>query len=135
MAATRTSPSLNLHGIKAMNIVQFFLIMVCVVGISIGQILFKLAAKSLPKSGGTLEIALSLILNPYLLIGLTVYLAATALWIWVLREVPLNLAYPLMALAFLFVPLLSMYLLGETFSRTSLFGGILIVSGVYIIVR
>jgi drug/metabolite transporter (DMT)-like permease len=118
-----------------MSISQILLIILCVVGISTGQILFKLAALSPIRGERPLAIAFELALNPYLLAGLTIYLAATVFWIWLLRQVPLNLAYPLMALAFLFVPILGAYILDEPFTRSTLIGGILIIGGVYVIVR
>lgn len=118
-----------------MTFSQFLLIILCVFGISAGQILFKLAALDLPKSGGILTVLSSLALNLYLLAGLTIYMGATVLWIWMLREVPLNLAYPVMALAFLFVPLLGALILGEPLQRATLTGGVMIILGVYIIVR
>lgn len=119
-----------------MTIPQFLLILLCVLGISAGQILFKLAALTLPKTDvGLLSLGAKLALNPYLLVGLTIYMGATILWIWMLREVPLNLAYPLMALAFLFVPLLGFFILGEPLQRTTLIGGAMIILGVYVIVK
>lgn len=118
-----------------MNLTQFLLVILCVIGISAGQIFFKLAALALPKGGHMLTVLSSLALNPYLLAGLTIYMGATVLWIWMLREVPLNLAYPVMALAFLFVPLLGALILGEPFQRATLMGGVMIILGVYIIVR
>lgn len=114
-----------------MKISETLITLVCVLGIAAGQILFKLAALSLA-GGGSLWVRW---LNPYLIIALCVYGLATLLWVWVLRTVPLHLAYPLMALAFLFVPTLAHIFLGEPFHPKVFFGGALIMLGVFISVR
>ena len=115
-----------------MTALQFVLILISVAGISIGQVLFKLAAMSLPKGGGIGAIGYELAFNPYLLAALASYFGATILWIWVLREVPLNLAYPLMALAFLFTPLLGAVVLGEALKLHIFVGAAAILVGVWI---
>ena len=61
--------------------------------------------------------------------------AWSVLWLLVLRKVPLNLAYPFVALAFIFVPVLGHYLLGEPLRLQSLLGAALIGLGVWVSVR
>ena len=79
--------------------------LLCVLGISLGQVLFKKAALSIPT-------------------------AATLAWIWVLRHAPLHLAYPFMGLAFLIVPCLGWWFLGEPLRLHTLLGGALILAGI-----
>jgi drug/metabolite transporter (DMT)-like permease len=114
-----------------MKVSETLLTLAVVFGIAVGQILFKLAAVTL-SSDGSFWVRW---LNPYLIIALCVYGLATLLWVWVLRTVPLHLAYPLMALAFLFVPTLAYIFLGEPFQPKVFWGGALIMLGVYISVR
>ena len=57
---------------------------------------------------------------------------ATLLWIWFLRLLPLNKAYPIMALAFVIVPLMSFCMLGEKLELNVLVGAVIIFVGVYI---
>lgn len=114
-----------------MKVSETLLTMVCVFGIAVGQILFKLAALAL-SGGGPFWVRW---LNPYLIIALCVYGLATLLWVWVLRTAPLQLAYPFMAFAFLFVPALASIFLGEPIQPKIFFGGALIMLGVYISVR
>jgi drug/metabolite transporter (DMT)-like permease len=113
---------------------DIILILTCVVGIAAGQILFKLAAVSMAKGGGDGNLTLLRFFNPYLLTALVLYMVTTLLWVWVLRTVSLNLAYPFMALAFFLVPLLGSFLLGEDFGARHLFGNLLIISGILVIV-
>jgi drug/metabolite transporter (DMT)-like permease len=116
-----------------MSLANVLLTILCVVAISCGQVLFKIAARSVSASSDVVSVSQNLALNPYLLAGLVLYLAATMLWIWLLRTVPLSVAYPFMALAFLFVPLLAAAFLGEPLSFNSSLGAVLIVAGICLI--
>ncbi|WP_279214357.1 EamA family transporter [Delftia acidovorans] len=104
---------------------------VCVIGISIGQMLFKKAAMAIP-SATTWQ---HWVFNGWLLTALALYGATTLLWIWVLRHAPLHLAYPFMGLAFLIVPCLGWIFLREPISTPTLVGGALILVGITIAAR
>ena len=81
----------------------------CVVGISVGQVLFKSAATSF-------EAAQSIfVLRPMLVLfaALVLYAVTTVGWVFVLSKLSLAKAYPLMALAFIFVPFLSVFVFNE----------------------
>lgn len=82
-------------------------VLLCVLAISIGQILFKVAASSSEPAGLAFGFALNAMRNPYLLCGLALYGVTPIAWVWLLRSIPLNVAYPFMSLAFIFVPVLS----------------------------
>ena len=69
-------------------------------------------------------------LNAYFFVALVVYGAATLLWVWLLKTLPLNVAYPFVGLAFLIVPLLAAFFLQEPLDWRHLAGGLLIASGV-----
>jgi drug/metabolite transporter (DMT)-like permease len=110
------------------------LILLCVTGISVGQVLFKIVA--LKSLGPDYEDALwKIIFHPYMVGGILIYAAATLLWVWMLRIVPLNLAYPLMGLAFVIVPILSSIFIGEPLKTSIIIGGLLITLGIYVIGR
>ncbi|MBK6614569.1 EamA family transporter [Ottowia sp.] len=98
----------------------------CVIGISLGQLLFKKAAITLPAQPGVWD----WVTNGWLLTSLALYGITTLGWIWVLRQAPLHLAYPFMGLAFLIVPTLAWLLLGEPLHWRTLAGGALILAGV-----
>ncbi|MEP7085591.1 MAG: hypothetical protein ABI854_12690, partial [Betaproteobacteria bacterium] len=106
---------------------NLLLTIVCVVGIAVGQILFKQAARaSLPGAG------LMVWVNGWLLAALVLYGGATLLWVYVLRTTPLALAYSVFALAFIIVPILSATFFGEPLRPSYFVGGALIIAGVYI---
>lgn len=104
-------------------------ILLCVAGISAGQILFKLASRTL-RDGQPLIHAL---VSPYFLFGILIYGIATLAWIWQLSKVDLNRAYPLMTLSFIFVPLMSVYVLAESVSPRYWVGLALVLLGLYVI--
>lgn len=109
-----------------MSITLSLYALLCVVSISIGQLLFKKAAAELP---ATLSM-MGLLQNSWLMAALVLYGITTLGWVWVLRHAPLHLAYPFMGLAFLIVPLLAWIFLGEPLHWRTLAGGALIMAGV-----
>lgn len=103
----------------------------CVIGIAIGQILFKLCANSLRLDGGTVSMH-----SIYLMGAAIVLYGITSIaWVLVLRHVDLGRVYPVMALAFIFVPAGSHFLLGERFHPAYFVGVLFIVAGVIITAR
>lgn len=92
-----------------------------------GQVLFKLTSRQ----AGNLDAQglMQLMLNPFLIAALVLYGAGTLIWIFVLKAVPLTIAYPFMALSFCAVPLLAHFLLGEPVSWRLALGTALIIAG------
>ena len=115
-----------------MSVIQVLLILVCVIGIAVGQVLFKFAA--IDFMGLNLrEMLCRSVFNYYLLSGLIVYALSTVLWVWVLRTTALNHAYPFMALAFVMVPLSGRFFFRETLGAGYVLGMVLVVSGLLIV--
>ena len=98
--------------------------------IALGQILFKLASRT--AGGADAAGLLGLARNPYLLTALVIYGFGTILWVYTLKSVPLNAAYPFMALSFCIVPLLAFWLLDEPMSWRAAAGVALIVAGLVV---
>ncbi|QNN57875.1 EamA family transporter [Diaphorobacter ruginosibacter] len=109
-----------------MNFLLSTVTVLCVVGISLGQMLFKKAATAIP-AAATWQ---NWVLNPWLIVALALYGITTLVWIWVLRHAPLHLAYPFMGLAFLIVPGLGWLFLGEPIQLPTVIGGALILAGI-----
>jgi undecaprenyl phosphate-alpha-L-ara4N flippase subunit ArnE len=107
---------------------QIFFLLGIVAAISAGQVLFKYSAALMNGA----QNAFAALLNPYLITALIVYGGATLAWIYLLRQVPLNIAYPFFALSFLFVPLLSTIIFREPFTLKMMAGSGMIVFGVYL---
>jgi drug/metabolite transporter (DMT)-like permease len=114
-----------------MKTIEWVLTLSCVVGISSGQLLFKRAAQDWPSPFSVLGFAQ----NTWLLLALAIYGVATIGWIYVLRTAPLHLAYPVFALAFILVPLMSTWFMGEQMHWHQWLGGAIIVVGVMVASR
>lgn len=111
-----------------MKIIQIIL---TVMLLSVGQIFFKMAADRI----GQNPTLLGTVTNPVLIAALGIYALATVLWVLALRGTPLSFAYPFAALAFLFVPIMTHFTLGEPLRMNHFYGFVLILSGVWISVR
>lgn len=112
-----------------MSFFQLAFILLTVAALSAGQILFKLASESISFSGPGL---LAGLLDLRLLIALCVYGVATVMWLAVLKMTPLRLAYPFVALAFVIVPILAHFILGEKVAWNTFAGALLIGLGVWL---
>lgn len=112
-----------------MTIHQLGLILLTILGLSIGQVLFKLASQNLVFTPSGF---LNSVLNPTLIAALFVYFLATGMWLYVLKHLPLRVAYPYVALAFVFVPLLAFFLLNEKLQWNTFVGAMFIALGVWI---
>ena len=94
-------------------------------GLAVGQLLFKLAASR----GALTDIALS----PVLWAALVLYGAVTVIWVLLLREVDLSLAYPVMAATYVLVPAPSVIVLGEKLGPYYPYGIVLILAGIVLV--
>jgi undecaprenyl phosphate-alpha-L-ara4N flippase subunit ArnE len=112
------------------GIQQLLFILLTVVMLAAGQILFKVASVKLEMSFKGLFTGL--FLNPTLILALVIYGLATVFWLFVLKSMPLRLAYPFAALGFFIVPLLAFFFLNEPLRWTTFAGASIIMLGVYV---
>ena len=110
------------------------LTVLCVLLISLGQLLFKTAAMQWKVDGLSMATVAGLF-SPVMIAALVIYALATLLWVYVLRTAPLSSAYSIFALAFLIVPLLAWLVFGERLSANVLVGGGIIIVGIVVAVR
>lgn len=99
----------------------------------VGQILFKIGSKG--KEINSLLDMIELIFTPLILCALCVYAGATALWLYILSRTPISYAYPIQALAFPIVLLLSAFIFHEEISFARWLGVFIIVIGVVVSTR
>lgn len=104
---------------------------ICVLGLAVGQILFKLGANSLTQTGSLFAPKTILVLGS----AIALYGVTTLAWVWVLQKLDLGRIYPLTALAFVLVPLASHFVFGERFQTQYFFGIALIIAGILVAVR
>ncbi|MDB4797088.1 EamA family transporter [bacterium] len=106
-----------------------YLIALCsVFALGIGQVLFKISANSLLQNGSFFNF--KTLISFFL--AAVIYAATSLAWIWILQKVELVKIYPLMALAFVFVPILSYYILDESLNIYTFYGAVVIGLGVWI---
>ncbi|MBB3213019.1 drug/metabolite transporter (DMT)-like permease [Herbaspirillum sp. Sphag1AN] len=103
----------------------------CVVGLSVGQILFKVSSAAMVSSGSFFS---PKALLP-LFIAMCLYGVITLVWVWVLQRVELGRVYPLMALAFVLVPLGTHFIFNERFHTQYFVGVGVIIVGIVIAIR
>ncbi len=111
------------------SISNYALLVLTVLMIASGQILFKVSANRIELSE---DYGIFRYLDPVLIFALILYAVATMMWIYVLRKVPLNVAYPFMSLSFVIVPTLSWLLLKENPTYYTFLGGVVIFAGMLI---
>lgn len=109
---------------NAINLRDLALILVTVASLAVGQICFKLASPAF------VAFSLRSLFSPIFIVALVIYAVATVLWVIVLSRVPLTLAYPLVALSYLIVPLLARTFLGEALQWQSFAGAVVIIVGI-----
>ena len=98
-----------------------------------GQILFKyvVADKNLDSLGKIF----ALFFNPIVLFALCIYAGTTALWLYILSKVPINFAYPVQALAFPIVLIISIFVFQESIPANRWLGVAIICFGVFVATR
>ena len=99
-----------------------------------GQLFMK---KGMSIVGGITSIDLNTItqifLNPWVVAGLACYGLAMVIWLGVLAELDLSLAYPMLSLGYIIVALGSWWMFGENISAIRWVGIFIIIGGVIFI--
>lgn len=110
--------------------IQHLLITIsCVLALSVGQILFKKVAIEMAAAGTWIHPRVLM----FTVLAFFIYGVTTLAWIYVLRFVELNRAYPVMALSFVAVPLMGYLFYGEMVGSYYFIGVALIIGGIVVI--
>lgn len=94
-----------------------------------GQIIIK-ARASLHATGNAGWFLAAMFLDPWVISGLAAALAASATWMMAVRSADLSIIYPIMALTFVIVPVLAVFVFGDSLRGIQIVGLLLIVVGV-----
>lgn len=108
------------------------------VAMSSGQVLFKLAARSMQgplEPNSLVQLISRFALNPYFLIATLLYFGLSIAWVYILTFIPLSRAYPFVAAAFIITPLLGVFLFDEAFEWRFVLGACVIASGLILIAK
>lgn len=117
-----------------MNLNNIFYAVLCAFGLASGQVLFKMGAMNLRHTSGV-EFIVSCLSNQFIIIAIVLYALITFLWIWLLRSANLSAIFPVIALVYAIVPVMSIVILKEPYNLSLVIGTVLIVSGVLVIAR
>jgi drug/metabolite transporter (DMT)-like permease len=123
------------HVDRTLGIGTILLLCLYSAGLAAGQILFKLAANNANASRAEGARWLAYLANPYLLGGFALYAFLAAFWVWILTFVPISLAYPFVALAFVLTVAAGILLFKEPFSIRLLVGSGFVILGLVVITR
>jgi drug/metabolite transporter (DMT)-like permease len=100
-----------------------------------GQIFFKIGAERLPDFNAENRAAFfkGLVADWWLLAGIVTYALELIIWLRILAEVPISVAFPIASANFLGVALASHFLLKEKIGRAQWSGAVLITMGVALV--
>lgn len=98
-----------------------------------GQICFKMGADRLPSAASIIGRARAVAASPWLVSGLSIYALEVFVWLKILSEAPLTIAFPIASLSFLGVTLASATILGEKVGRRQWLGALMVTIGVAIV--
>lgn len=121
------------------SLVPIILILINVVLASAGQIALKYGVNCLhglsagPGLGGILVGAIRAICTPYVFLGFSLYAISAIIWLHILSQVRLSIAYPSISMSYVVVVILSSVFLKEKVHPVTIAGLVLICFGVSLI--
>jgi drug/metabolite transporter (DMT)-like permease len=129
-AATATSPAISEESAKQKR--ALLLVLACTVFGAAAQVLIKTGATHIAHPS-LITSATSMITNPWLFAGYSLYAVSTVLLIVALKDGELSITYPVIALTYVWVALLSYFLMHESMGLYKIIGLALIVTGVAVV--
>jgi drug/metabolite transporter (DMT)-like permease len=126
------------RGKSKMNVAVVY-ILVSVLAGAAGQLLLKRGMGSMGpltlSAGQLFPLVWRLATNPFVVIGLAVYMGGTLFWLTALSRVDLSYAYPFASLSYLVMLVAAWRLFGEDISALRILGSLVIMLGVFLISR
>jgi drug/metabolite transporter (DMT)-like permease len=114
-------------------------ILISVVAGAAGQILLKKGMGSMGpltlSLGQLFPLVWRLATNPYVVLGLAIYMGGTLFWLTALSRVDLSYAYPFASLSYVVMLAASWRLFGEDITVMRVLGSLVIMLGVFLISR
>src|SRR5262249_34827281 len=123
---------------RASMMQYWWLILLSVISGVAGQTVIKIGVSqpgAAEAASGFLPLILMIARSPLVLLGLVLYGLGALAWIAVLARVDLSVAYPFLALNFIFVTLSSQLLLGESVPVMRWLGVLVICGGILLVAR
>jgi len=117
---------------------DYFLLIFNVFLTVLGQIMLKQGVTNIGRIEGFRELLSKfwqLILNPYIVGGVSVYGFTTFVWLVILSRVKLSIAYPMLSLGYVIAIPFSWLVFKESIPRVRIIGAIIICFGVYLVAQ
>ena len=114
---------------------SFLLVVCCTIIGAAAQVLIKKGASALVGNPTMLETALAMVLTPALFAGYSMYGVSTILLVLALRHGQLSLLYPVFAMTYVWVTILSVVIFHESMNPYKLAGIVTIVAGIAVLGR
>lgn len=118
---------------KAQQRRSFLLVVCCTIIGAAAQVLIKKGAGALGPNAGIVQTALAMILTPALFAGYSMYGVSTVLLVLALRHGQLSLLYPVFAMTYVWVTILSVVVFHESMNPFKLAGIAVIVGGIAVL--
>ena len=103
------------------------------------QLLLKAGMEKIGEFSFTLNnflpIGMKVIFSHFIMIGIIIYVISLCLWLLVLSRVPVNIAYPLSSMAYVFNAIGAYFIFGEHLSYPQVIGILIIIFGVYLLAQ
>ena len=114
---------------------SLLLVFLCTLFGAAAQILMKIGTKGLPAGGTFVDTIIGIFTNPYLFAGYSLYGLSAVLLILALRHGELSILYPVIALTYVWVAILSVVIFHEDMPPLRILGIATVVVGVAVLGR
>lgn len=114
---------------------SFLLVVCCTIIGAAAQVFIKKGAVGLGPGATILQAAMAMLLNPSLFAGYAMYGVSTVLLVLALRHGQLSLLYPVFAMTYVWVTVLSVLIFHESMNAYKLAGITVIVGGIAVLGR
>lgn len=116
------------------NMLPFFLILLVAISLgAIGQVLLKSGLRQLPEDASAATILLSVFCNARVFMGFFCYGLSSLVYLLALKRLPLSYAYPMVALSYVLVVLISWKVFDEAIPPLRIAALAIILTGVVVL--
>ncbi len=112
---------------------NYILILINIVLLVSGQTLWKIGIEPVHLTG--VKSVLIAMFSPWIIAGIVLYVIATVIWIYLLKQIPLSTLYPIQSLAYIAAVFVAIFVFHEHVSVTRWIGVGVIMIGVGLIVK
>ncbi len=85
------------------------------------------------ENSSKIKIIFSIMMNPYVISGLTMYGLGAFVWLFVLSKIEVSTAYPFVGIGFIITMILGVFMLNESVSAVKIVGTLLVAAGVVLV--